>query len=255
MRAYFLVLSMILSSCQAHKMKMIDLTHAFGQDTIYWPTEDGFKHDKEHFGETEKGYFYSSYRFSGAEHGGTHIDAPIHFSKTGDTVDTIPLSKLLGPAVLVDVSEACQKDRDYEITVEDLLAWEAKNKKSLLDKIVLLKTGFAQYWPDRKLYLGTDEHGAGAVSKLHFPGLSPKAALWLTKERNIRSIGIDTASIDFGQSTLYESHRSLFESNVPAFENVALLSELPTHGFHIIALPMKISNGSGGPVRIIAVVP
>ena len=109
--------------------------------------------------------------------------------------------------------------------------------------------------PDLKKYLGTDERGAAAVAKLHFPGLDPAAARWITTNRSIKAIGLDTASIDYGQSTLFESHRILFEKNIPAFENVANLDQLPVKGFTIIALPMKIKGGSGGPLRIVAVIP
>ena len=100
--------------------------------------------------------------------------------------------------------------------------------------------------------MGTDERGPAAVAKLHFPGLHPDAARWLVANRQINAIGLDTPSIDYGQSTLFESHRILFEKNIPAFENVANLDQLPVKGFTVIALPMKIKGGSGGPVRIIA---
>jgi kynurenine formamidase len=90
------------------------------------------------------------------------------------------------------------------------------------------------------------------VAKLHFPGLHPEAAKWLAQNRSVRAVGIDTASIDFGQSTHFQSHVSLFEKNIPALENVANLGELPEKGFVVLALPMKIRGGSGGPVRIVA---
>ncbi len=101
--------------------------------------------------------------------------------------------------------------------------------------------------------MGTEERGAGAVAKLHFPGLHPDAARWLTANRSTKAIGLDTASIDYGQSTLFESHRILFDKNIPAFENVANLDTLPPKGFSVIALPMKIKGGSGGPLRIVAI--
>ncbi|HEX3232269.1 MAG TPA: cyclase family protein, partial [Pyrinomonadaceae bacterium] len=109
------------------------------------------------------------------------------------------------------------------------------------------------FWPDRVRYMGTDERGAGAVAKLHFPGLSPEAARWLTTNRSIKAIGLDTPSIDYGQSTLFESHQALFAKNIPAFENLGDLSSLPAEGFLVIAMPMKIAGGSGGPLRIAAI--
>ncbi len=103
--------------------------------------------------------------------------------------------------------------------------------------------------------MGTDERGPEAVAKLHFPGLDPEAAGWLVASRTIKSIGLDTPSIDFGQSTHFESHQALFAAEIPAFENLANLERLPESGFGIIALPMKIAGGSGGPLRIVAIVP
>jgi kynurenine formamidase len=242
-----------INGCLLHvNKKLIDLTHAFDENTIYWPTEEDFKHEKEFYGQTDKGYFYSSYRISAAEHGGTHTDAPIHFNKNGQTLDEIPLWRLVGPAVVVDVAKLCKENRDYLISIQDFLDWEKKNKQQLDNKIILLKTDYARYWPNRLLYMGTNERGPDAIKKMHFPGLAPEAARWLVEQRHIRAVGIDTPSIDYGQTTQYGSHRALFEYNVPAFENLADLNQLPSFGFEIVALPMKIKNGSGGPLRIVA---
>jgi len=137
------------------------------------------------------------------------------------------------------------------VTIADLTNWERANGRIPRGAIVFLRTGFGKHYPDRKKYLGTDERGPAAVAKLHFPGLHPDAARWLMTNRSIKAIGLDTASIDFGQSTKFESHQILFERNVPAFENVANLDKLPLRGFSVIALPMKIKGGSGGPLRIV----
>lgn len=234
---------------------IIDLSYPFDDQTVYWPTAEGFRLQEDFVGMTEKGYFYSAYRFSTAEHGGTHIDSPVHFAERGQSVDELPLSRLMGEGVVVDVRRQCAENRDYQIGVADLRNWEVEHQRQLVDVILLLRTGFSQFWPDRARYLGTGERGAAAVAKLHFPGLHPDAAKWLVEHRQVKLVGIDTASIDYGQSTLFESHVTLFKANVPALENVADCSELPPHGFTLIALPMKIRGGSGGPVRIVAVVP
>jgi kynurenine formamidase len=188
-----------------------------------------------------------------AEHGGTHIDAPIHFWKGGQTVDNIPLERLVAPGACVDVAGKCSADRDYQVTVEDFTTWEVANKSTVNDKIVLIRTGYAAYWPDREKYLGTSETGRAAVAKLHFPGLDPAAADWLVARRKIRAVGIDTASIDHGQTQDYPTHQRLFRDNVPALENVALSDDLPATNFKITALPMKIGGGSGAPCRIVAI--
>ncbi len=233
--------------------RLVDLTYPFDANSVYWPTAEQFKLETDFEGVTDKGYFYSAYRFSAAEHGGTHLDSPVHFAKGRYTVDQLPLEQLMGAAVLVDVTAKCAMNPDYLVSVADFQAWERRNGRLPAGIIVLLRTGFGKYYPDRKNYLGTDERGAAAVPKLHFPGLDPAAAKWLTEHRSIKAIGLDTASIDRGQSTLFESHRTLFEHNIPAFENVANLDRLPVRGFTVIALPMKIKGGSGGPLRIVAI--
>jgi len=232
---------------------VVDLSYSFDSETVYWPTAETFHLEKDFEGITEKGYYYSAYKYSAAEHGGTHIDAPVHFAKGRNTLDEIPLQQLLGPAIVVDVTRQCATNRDYQVTSENFQNWEKQNGRIPAGTIVLLRTGFGKYYPDRKSYLGTDERGAAAVAKLHFPGLHPEAARWLTQNRAIKAIGLDTASIDYGQSTLFESHRTLFDKNIPAFENVANLDKLPSKGFSVIALPMKIKGGSGGPLRIVAI--
>jgi kynurenine formamidase len=232
--------------------RVFDLSHPFDANSVYWPTAEPFKLETDFEGVTDKGYFYSAYRYSAAEHGGTHIDAPVHFAKGHYTVDQIPLEQLMGNGIVIDVTSQCAANRDYLVSVADFENWERRNGRIAPGTIVFLRTGFAKYYPDRKLYLGTDERGADAVPKLHFPGLDPAAARWLTQNRSIKAIGLDTASIDRGQSTLFESHRVLFEKNIPALENVANLDQLPAKGFTVIALPMKIKGGSGGPVRIVA---
>ncbi len=235
--------------------RVVDLSYAFEANTVYWPTAQPFKLEKDFEGITDKGFFYSAYRYSSAEHGGTHIDAPIHFAKGRLSVDEIPLTQLMGVAVVVDVSKQCLNNRDYQVTEGDLKNWERRNGRIRPGTILLLRTGFGKFYPDRKAYLGTDRRGPAAVAELHFPGLHPNAARWLTLNRRIKAIGLDTPSIDYGQSTLFESHRILFEQNIPAFENVANLDQLPIRGFSVIALPMKIKGGSGGPLRMVAIMP
>ena len=234
--------------------KIIDLSHPFNGQTIYWPTEEGFKLEKEQDGVTPGGYYYASNKFNAPEHGGTHIDAPRHFAAGGNTLDQIPLEQLIGNAILLDVTKQCEANRDYLVSVDDFNAWEKEHGQIPKGAIVFLRTGFAKYWPDRVKYMGTDERGAGAVAKLHFPGLGPDAARWLTTNRSIKAIGLDTPSIDYGQSTLFESHQILFAKNIPAFENLGDMSALPASGFLVIAMPMKIGGGSGGPLRVAAIV-
>ncbi len=232
----------------------IDLTHPFGEETVYWPTAPGFEIVVDAKGPADGGYWYEANTIRTSEHGGTHLDAPVHFAKDAHTTDQIPLERLIGPACVVDVRAACAADSDYQVRVEDLEAFEAQNGRIPEGAIVLLHTGFGAFWPDRTRYMGTAERGMEATLKLHFPGLSPRAAQWLVA-RGIDAIGIDTPSIDHGPSRMFFSHRELYAANIPAFENVAHLDQLPATGAVIFALPMKIRGGSGGPLRIVAAVP
>ena len=107
----------------------------------------------------------------------------------------------------------------------------------------------------RRRYLGTAERGEAAVAKLHFPGLHPDAARWIVANRPIKAIGIDTASIDYGQSTLYESHRALYERNIPAFENLTGLDRLPARGAHHRGAADEDSQRERSPAARVAMVP
>jgi len=235
-----------------HERTVVDLTHAFDSETIYWPTESGFELETRFEGYTEGGYYYTAHHFSAPEHGGTHIDAPIHFFEGGDTVDVIPLERLIGPGIVVDVSASCATDADYLAGRADFDAWEQAHGPIPAGAIVLLRTGFGRHWPDRVAYMGTAARGEEAVAALHFPGLDPEVVPWLHGERGIAVIGLDTPSIDHGPSSSFQAHVRLFEHHIPALENVANLDRLPAAGFTVIALPMKIRGGSGGPTRIVA---
>jgi kynurenine formamidase len=219
---------------------------------VYWPTEPGFRFERGNNGVTPKGYYYAANRFATAEHGGTHLDAPRHFAEGKHTVDEVPISRLVGAAVVIDVTAKCAENPVYEVTADDLVAWERKHGRQLVDVIVLVRTGWAKKWGDREAYLGTAKTGADAVPLLRFPGLAPEAAKWLAEHRRVKAIGIDTASIDHGPSTLFGSHVALCSANIPVFENVADIASLPAEGAIVVALPMKIAGGSGGPLRIIA---
>ena len=249
----------LTTACDKHRGfpsgRWIDLSYDLSSETIYRPTSEPFVLDTVSAGVTKKGYYYSAYRFCAAEHGGTHIDAPIHFAEGRKTVDEIPLTQLIAPAIKIDVTNKVTANRDYQISIEDFSAWESQHGRIPDKSIVLLQTGYGQYWPDRAKYLGTEKRGPEGVAELHFPGLHPEAAEWLVRNRSINAIGLDTASIDYGQSQTFDSHVVLMGENIPAFENVANLEKVPAVGAQIIALPMKIKGGSGGPLRIIAFIP
>jgi kynurenine formamidase len=232
----------------------IDLSYDYSPDTIYWPTAKPFQLQVESAGRTPAGYYYAANNFSTSEHGGTHLDAPVHFAEGKWTTDQIPLERLVGPAVVIDVTSQVAANPDYQITPDILDAWERANGSIPGRAIVLFRTGWGSRWPDRVKYLGTAKLGADAVAELHFPGIHPDTARRLVARGTIDAVGIDTASIDYGQSKTFDTHQILFAANIPAFENVAQLDRLPLKGSFAVALPMKIRGGSGGPLRIVAMV-
>jgi kynurenine formamidase len=233
--------------------RLVDLTHAFDAQTIYWPTATPFRLTTVARGRTAAGYWYAANDYCAAEHGGTHLDAPIHFAEGRWAADDVPLARLIGPAVVIDVRPQASADPDYRLAVEDLRAWERTHGRIPPGAIVVLHSGWGARWPDRARSLGTAV--PGDTANLHFPGFSRAAAEFLVRERTIDAVGTDTASIDHGPSTDFIAHRVLNGANVPALENLANLDRLPPAGATIVALPMKIRGGSGGPARVIAVLP
>ena len=233
--------------------RIVDLTHAFGPRTLYWPTSPSkFKLDTLARGQTPGGYFYAANSLCTPEHGGTHLDAPIHFAERGRSVAEIPLEQLVAPAVVIDVSAKASADRNYRLTLQDVQAFEKQHGPIARGTIVLLRTGWSRHWPDAKAYLGDDT--PNDASKLSFPSYGVDAAKQLVEERGVAALGIDTASIDYGPSTDFMVHRIAGGNNVPGLENLTNLDQLPPRGAVVIALPMKIEGGSGGPLRAIAMI-
>jgi kynurenine formamidase len=261
MKYGLLLVAILLASCGKHQdqkldlnnLKWVDLTYSFDSTTLYWPNNlTKFVHHTDSEGLTPLGYYYSSYSICTPEHGGTHLDAPIHFAQNKLSVDELPLSSLTGNAVVIDVSKNALANRDYQISIADVEKWEEQNGKMESNTIVLFKTGYGKYYPNRGNYFGTPKTGIEAIPELHFPGIDPTTASWLVKERAIKAVGLDTPSLDYGQSKNFKTHQILLGHDKPGFENVAHLDQLPAKGVYIVALPMKIGGGSGAPLRIIA---
>jgi kynurenine formamidase len=236
------------------RVRLVDLTHAYNAQTIYWPNSPApFKLDTLQYGPTPGGWFYSSFAYSSPEHGGTHLDAPIHFAQHGLTSEKIPLDRLIAPAVVIDVSRKAAADRDYRLTPADVAEFERAHGRIAPGTIVLLRTGWSARWPNVKAYMGDDTKGD--ATHLHFPSFGADAARLLVNERKVAGIGADVASIDYGPSQDFIVHRIATAANVYGLENLTALDQLPATGATLLALPMKIEGGSGGPVRVVAMVP
>ncbi|MEE8143415.1 MAG: cyclase family protein [Planctomycetota bacterium] len=252
---WILFFTLLLVSCAStglDETKLVDLTYPFNEQTIYWPTAKRFQLKQVAHGMTDAGYWYASNDYAASEHGGTHLDAPMHFARGRHATAEIPLRQLVGPACVIDIRKQCQSTSDYRLKPEDIEQHEQRYGPIPPGSVVLIHTGFGMFYPDAKRYLGSDVRDE--VKNLHFPGIGEAAAQELVK-RQIDLVGIDTASLDYGQSQDFIAHRVLNDANIPGLENVASLELLPPRGALLIALPMKIENGSGGPCRIVAVLP
>lgn len=236
--------------------KILDMTYVFDDDSIYWPTATPFTLTRVAWGTTEAGWWYASNDFSASEHGGTHVDAPIHFAEGGRTIDQVPLEEWIGPAVRIDVVAKCTKNRGYMLQVADIKAWEKQHGPIPDGAWVIMYTGVdTAHYPDRKAVLGTDKQGPEAVPHLSFPGFSPEAVQFLLDKRNITGIALDTPSIDPGVSKDFRAHQILCGANKLALENIAHLDRLPPAGATLYVAPMLIKGGTGAPARVFAVLP
>jgi kynurenine formamidase len=259
MRLYLAFVLCLLAGCSTpppsskiDSSKLVDLSYTFDDKTVYWPNAEGFRHRKDSWKKTEAGYWYAAGEFTSAEHGGTHLDSPVHFSEGKLTLDQIPVSQLVAAVVVIDVSHKTGSERDYRVSPADITAWESSNVPIAANSIVIFRTGWGKFWPDRKQYLGSDVKGD--VSNLHFPGLSKEAAELLVT-RKVVGVGIDTASLDYGPSADFISHQILNGANIYGIENIAQAEKLPATGATLIVMPMKIGEGSGGPARVVALLP
>lgn len=232
----FAAACLLTLSSPAAAQKVVDLGHALAAGDPSWEGPPAFER------KSVKGDGYVTGTFSSDEHFGTHLDAPAHFGGAW-TVDTIPVERLVRPGVCIKIAP---KGDDYQVTVADLKAFEAKNGAIPEGSIVMIATGWDSRWPDRAKYMN---ERAGVK---HFPGVGLDAASYLAKERKVVGIGIDTASIDYGPSEKFETHNLTMKLNLFHIENATNLSALPASGFTLVVAPIKIAGGSGGPTRVFA---
>jgi kynurenine formamidase len=237
----------MLEGVPSGKTRVLDLSYAINDKLVPWPGDEKFFEAKVNASVEKNGYFTRSFWM--LEHYGTHLDAPAHFAPGKTTVDQIPVGQLFGPAVVIDVRAESGKDADYQLTAARVEDWEKRLGRIPEGAIVLLRTGWASRWPDVQKYRNQDAQG-----KMHFPGFSAEAAK-LLMERKVSGLGCDTLSIDYGASSDYAVHHLALGAGLYQLENLANLSELPETGAFLIVAPIKLEGGSGGPVRVFALLP
>jgi kynurenine formamidase len=230
-------------SVQPSRPRVVDLGHPLRAQDPSWDGSPAF--DRRIVATIDKDG-YTSGRITVDEHFGTHVDAPAHFAPRGWTVEQIPAERLIRPAVCIDVSSSVATNTDYQVTVDDIKAVEGRAGRIPKEAIVLIATGWDQFWNDRARYMN-EKNGVK-----HFPGLTPEASTYLARDRQVAAIGIDTPSIDYGPSATFAAHRASMSANVYHIENAARLTTLPATGFEVVVAPINISGGSGGPARVFA---
>jgi kynurenine formamidase len=237
----------MLEGVTSGKTRVVDLSYAINDKGVPWPGDEKFFEAKVNATVEKNGYFTRSFWM--LEHYGTHLDAPAHFPPGKMTLDQIPARKFFGPAVVLDVRTNAGKDADYLLTVARVEEWEKQHGRIPEGAIVLLRAGWASRWPDVQKYRNQDAQG-----KMHFPGYSVEAAKLLI-ERKVSGLGCDTLSIDYGASSDFAVHHVALGAGLYQLENLADISELPESGAFLIVAPIKLEGGSGGAVRVFALLP
>lgn len=229
-----------------HVRSVIDLTHNLNNRCPNWEGTEVSPYKAEELGNIERdGYF--SRTFSTQEHYGTHLDAPAHFAAGAWTVEQIPAERLVRPLVVLDVREHVKKDEDYAITADDISQWEHLHGPVPFGAVVLACTGWEERWAEPISF--RNQRGDGLT---HYPGYSLEAAEFLVTSRGVVGLGIDTMSVDIGVTATYPVHLFTSKQSIYHLENVANLGTVPASGATIVVAPIKLENGSGGPVRLFA---
>jgi kynurenine formamidase len=237
----------MLEGVPSGKTRVLDLSYAINDKLVPWPGDEKVFEAKVNASVEKNGYFTRSFWM--LEHYGTHLDAPAHFPPGKVTVDQIPVKQLFGPAVVLEVRVESARDADYQLAAARVEDWEKRHGRISEGAIVLLRTGWTSRWPDVQKYRNQDAQG-----RMHFPGFSVEAVK-LLMERKVSGLGCDTLSIDPGASSDYAVHHLALGAGLYQLENLADLSELPETGAFLIVAPIKLQGGSGGPVRVFALLP
>jgi kynurenine formamidase len=237
----------MLEAVLSGKVRVIDLAYAINDKLLAWPGDERYFEARDNATFAKHGMFTRSFWM--LEHYGTHLDAPIHFAPGKASVEQIAAQRFFGPAVVLDIQDQAGQNADYQAPVQLLDEWEARHGAMQRGAIVLLRTGWASRWPDRVRYRNQDASG-----RMHFPGFSIPLVERCV-QRGVSGIGCDTMSPDRGASEDFAVHHLALGAGLYHLENLSDLSALPEAGAWLIVAPIKLEGGSGGPVRVFALLP
>ena len=252
-------LAPLLDALASGRVRVVDLTQPLSETTPILQLPPPFvntpgwtTHELSRYDERGPAWYWNW--FEGGEHVGTHLDAPNHWITGRDREDvaSLPVERLIGPAVVIDKSLAAGRDPDYLLRIEDVRSFEAEHGALPPGSWLLYRTGWDARAEDAAAFLNANETGP------HTPGIEPECARWLAEESPIVGIGVETVGTDAGAAHSFEPafpcHNFLLGAGKYGLTQLANLAQLPPAGALLVVLPLKLVGGSGSPCRAIALV-
>lgn len=255
------VLTLLVEELRRGQVKVVDLTQPLGPETpviglppIFAASPGVTVEEISHYDDKGPAWYWNTIRLG--EHTGTHFDAPVHWITGKDlpdnTTDTIPVARFVGPACVIDCSQAAAQDADFLLTREHVLAWEAEHGQIPARAWLLMRTDWSKR-SGRDAFLNAGPDGP------HTPGFAPDCVRFLAHERDVLGVGVETVGTDAGQAAGFDppfpAHNVMQGSGRFGLASLANLDQLPPTGAVVIAAPLKLVGGSGSPLRVLALVP
>ena len=255
------VLAQLIDALASGAVRVVDLSQPLGPDTpviglpeIFAPSPGVTIETISKYDEKGPAWYWNTLRFG--EHTGTHFDAPVHWITGRDvpngSCDTIPAHRFVGPACVIDITADAAANEDYLLTVDGLESWEWTHGRIPAGAWVLLRSGWSARG-SREAFINARDDGP------HSPGFDAAASRWLAHERDVLGVGVETIGTDAGQAGRFDppfpNHATMHGAGKFGLASLTNLDALPPTGAVLIAAPLKIVNGSGSPVRVLALVP
>ena len=254
-------LTQLIDDLNAGRLEIVDLTQPLGPETpviglppIFAPSPGVTIKVISRYDDNGPGWYWNTLHLG--EHTGTHFDAPIHWitgkDLPGNACDTIPARRFVGPACVIDIESETARNPDHLVTSQQIEQWEGRHGRIPAGAWVLLRTGWSRRKdPDAFLNVGADGP--------HSPGFEAAASRMLAQERDVLGVGVETIGTDAGQAGTFDppfpNHSIMHGAGRFGLASLCNLDRLPPTGAVVIAAPLKIVNGSGSPLRVLAIVP